>query len=73
MRKIWKGPRTIDLDIIFYDSEIIDTEDLKVPHPRLAERDFVLKPLLDIDKNFIHPILGKSIQVFLIFVTYLVS
>lgn len=42
------GPRTIDLDILFYGNEVIKTANLNVPHPRIFERDFVAKPLLEI-------------------------
>jgi 2-amino-4-hydroxy-6-hydroxymethyldihydropteridine diphosphokinase len=42
------GPRTIDLDILFYGDKIINTKSLKVPHPRTFEREFVIKPLLEI-------------------------
>lgn len=42
------GPRTIDLDILFFDERIINTKNLKVPHPRISEREFVLRPLLEI-------------------------
>jgi 2-amino-4-hydroxy-6-hydroxymethyldihydropteridine diphosphokinase len=52
--------RLIDLDILFYNSEIIDSPDLTVPHPELHKRDFTLKPLAKILPDFIHPILGKS-------------
>ena len=57
------GPRIIDLDILFYDEqEIFDTDVmLFVPHPRLHQREFVLKPLSYIRPDFIHPSLGKSI------------
>lgn len=41
-------PRTIDIDILFYGKEILDTPKLKIPHPRIAEREFVLKPLSEI-------------------------
>jgi 2-amino-4-hydroxy-6-hydroxymethyldihydropteridine diphosphokinase len=43
------GPRTLDLDLLLYGNETISTPRLTVPHPRLAERDFVLRPMLDID------------------------
>ncbi|MCB0209592.1 MAG: 2-amino-4-hydroxy-6-hydroxymethyldihydropteridine diphosphokinase [Anaerolineae bacterium] len=56
------GPRLIDLDILFFDDVTLDTPRLTIPHPRLAERAFVLRPLTDIAPNFIHPILQKSIR-----------
>jgi 2-amino-4-hydroxy-6-hydroxymethyldihydropteridine diphosphokinase len=61
-RKIHWGPRTIDIDILFYEDKIIDEEDLKIPHPGIPERDFVLRPLMDLDPDFIHPILKKRIK-----------
>jgi 2-amino-4-hydroxy-6-hydroxymethyldihydropteridine diphosphokinase len=56
------GPREIDIDILFFDEVVINTENLKIPHPRLHERDFVLLPLKDLDENLIHPILNKSVK-----------
>ncbi len=53
--------REIDIDILFYDDQIIETEELVVPHPRLHLRNFVLKPLLDLSVTPIHPKLNKSI------------
>ena len=50
------GPREIDIDIIFYDTLMIDEPDLTIPHPRFPERDFVLKPLCDLDPEFIDPV-----------------
>ena len=47
-RHIRNGPRTIDLDILFYGNNIIRQKELKVPHPKILERDFVLKPLLEV-------------------------
>lgn len=55
------GPRCIDLDILFYDDAVIDLPDLVIPHPRLAERAFVLKPLTDIDAGLHHPVLKRTI------------
>ena len=55
------GPRAIDLDILFYGSNVIRTRDLEVPHPRLTERRFVLTPLAHIAPEFRHPTLHKSI------------
>ncbi|EJO5348846.1 2-amino-4-hydroxy-6-hydroxymethyldihydropteridine diphosphokinase [Clostridium botulinum] len=56
------GPRTIDLDIIFYDDLIINKENLIIPHKDMENREFVLKPLCDIDENLIHPVLKKSVK-----------
>ena len=53
--------RTMDIDIIFYDSEIIKTPNLEIPHPKMHLRDFVLTPLCEIASDFIHPILEKSV------------
>ena len=53
--------RPIDIDILFYDDEIIDTERLTVPHPRLAEREFVLVPLCEIVRSRKHPVTGLSV------------
>lgn len=61
VRLIRWGPRTIDLDIIFFNDEIIDDEDLKVPHPDMQNRTFVLRPLNDISPDYIHPVLKKSV------------
>lgn len=54
--------RTMDIDIIFYGSEIIDTPRLTVPHPRLHLRNFVLVPLCEIMPDFVHPVFGKNIR-----------
>ncbi|MEN4010737.1 MAG: 2-amino-4-hydroxy-6-hydroxymethyldihydropteridine diphosphokinase [Bellilinea sp.] len=55
------GPRLIDLDIIFYEDIIFTANQLRIPHPRLAERAFVLLPLNDLVPAKIHPVLGKSV------------
>lgn len=54
-------PRIIDIDILFFNDEIIHTEVLTVPHPLIQERKFVLQPLAEIAPDFIHPELKKSI------------
>ena len=53
--------RPIDIDIIFYDDEVIDTERLRVPHPRLAEREFALVPLCEIVRSRRHPVSGLTV------------
>lgn len=55
--------RTMDIDILFYNDEIISEDDLKIPHPYLQERKFVLAPLAEIAASYIHPVLKKSISV----------
>lgn len=59
-RLIHWGPRTLDLDIIFYDDEIIKTERLTVPHPDMQNRTFVLKPMCEIAPYFVHPVYKKT-------------
>ena len=54
--------RTIDLDIIFYGQEIVEQDNLIIPHPRAHQRRFVLLPLMEICPEYVHPIEGKSIN-----------
>lgn len=60
-RTIHWGPRTIDLDLLFYGDEIIQTEELIVPHKEIHLREFVLEPLKEIAPFLIHPVYGKTI------------
>ncbi len=55
------GPRPIDLDILFYNDEIIVDNRLVIPHRRLHERRFVLQPLTEIDRSLVHPLLHKTV------------
>lgn len=60
-REVEWGPRTIDIDILLYDDEILSEDELQIPHPLLHERYFVLLPLREIAGDKIHPVLEKSI------------
>lgn len=60
-RTLHWGPRTLDLDIILYDNQIVDTDTLQIPHADMQNRDFVLKPLSQLVPYVIHPILGKTV------------
>ena len=57
-----KGPRTIDIDILLYGSTTVKTTELEVPHPRMAERRFVLAPLADLAPDLRHPATGRSVR-----------
>lgn len=60
-RLVKNGPRTLDADILFYGGRVIDRPGLRVPHPRLAEREFVLAPLVEIAPALRHPVTGLSV------------
>ena len=61
-RLIHWGPRTLDLDLLFYDNEVFDTERLIVPHPEICGRAFVLEPMAEIAPGFHHPTNGKTMK-----------
>lgn len=61
-REIHWGPRTLDLDILFYDSLILTEKELSIPHPDMKNRRFVLKPLSEIAPSFVHPIYRKTVS-----------
>lgn len=57
-----KGPRTIDIDILLAENAVIETENLVIPHPRLAERNFILLPMMEIAPEAVHPLMEMNIQ-----------
>ena len=61
-RKLVNEPRVIDLDLIDYSNKIFRNKEIIIPHPRAHLRDFVLRPIADIDSNFIHPTKKISIR-----------
>ncbi len=62
IRLFKNSPRTLDIDLLFYDQSVIEEKDLKVPHPEIPRREFVLKPLAEIAPDFCHPQLKKKIK-----------
>ncbi|MCE5309416.1 MAG: 2-amino-4-hydroxy-6-hydroxymethyldihydropteridine diphosphokinase [Acidobacteriales bacterium] len=68
-RTVPKGPRTIDIDIILYGSSVINAPELVVPHPRLAERRFVLEPLAELVPDLRHPVTRRTVREMLAAVT----
>lgn len=60
VRSVKNAPRTLDLDILAYHDAVVETEHLHLPHPRLSERPFILKPLCDIAPDWQHPVTGES-------------
>ncbi len=55
------GPRTIDLDLLLYGHQVIEEDDLRVPHPELTRRSFVLVPLVELDPMLVHPVTGETL------------
>src|ERR1700691_4979095 len=60
-RRVLRGPRVIDMDILLYDDRVVSTDHLKIPHSRMAERRFVLVPFAEIAAEVRHPIFNKTI------------
>jgi 2-amino-4-hydroxy-6-hydroxymethyldihydropteridine diphosphokinase len=65
IRRLPRGPRIIDIDVLLIGSAIIDTPRLTVPHPRMLERRFVLEPLLEIAPELVHPIIKRPLRDYL--------
>ena len=57
-----KGPRTIDIDIVFFGNDVLDTPELTIPHPAMHQRRFVLEPLAEIAPAFVHPVLKQTVR-----------
>ncbi|HEU5132121.1 MAG TPA: 2-amino-4-hydroxy-6-hydroxymethyldihydropteridine diphosphokinase [Pyrinomonadaceae bacterium] len=66
IRDVRMGPRTIDLDLLIFKDLRSDTEFLKLPHPRIAARRFVLVPLAELVPDLVHPVIGKTIREMLV-------
>jgi 2-amino-4-hydroxy-6-hydroxymethyldihydropteridine diphosphokinase len=62
IRTIAKGPRTLDIDILLFGGVTMHTKELEIPHPRMAERRFVLRPLTDIAADVRHPLTHRSVR-----------
>lgn len=70
---IYKGPREIDLDILYYDNEVIETGNLTIPHVGIPKRDFYLQPLMDLIPDYLNPKENLSTRVKYYFVHLVIS
>ena len=61
-RVVHWGPRTLDLDVLFYDKQVIESERLNLPHPEIPKRTFVLKPMVEIAPYYRHPVTGQTMK-----------
>ena len=62
IRRAWKGPRVIDIDVILFGNFRVSSPDLSIPHPRFQDRRFVLAPLHDLDPNLRHPVTRETVR-----------
>jgi 2-amino-4-hydroxy-6-hydroxymethyldihydropteridine diphosphokinase len=60
VRTVKNAPRIIDIDILFYNNEVVNEKELFIPHPSIQDRRFVLVPLTELEPGLIHPVLGKT-------------
>jgi 2-amino-4-hydroxy-6-hydroxymethyldihydropteridine diphosphokinase len=60
-RRVFRGPRTIDIDILLFGSDVVALPDIEIPHPRMAERRFVLVPFAEIAPTIRHPVLKQTV------------
>jgi 7,8-dihydro-6-hydroxymethylpterin-pyrophosphokinase len=65
LRRLPRGPRLIDIDILLVGNAVIDTPRLTLPHPRMLERRFVLEPLLDVAPELLHPVTKRPLRDYL--------
>lgn len=61
-RTVRWGPRTLDLDLLFYEGVVLESSALTLPHPGIASRRFVLEPLCELDPDLVHPLLDRSLS-----------
>jgi 2-amino-4-hydroxy-6-hydroxymethyldihydropteridine diphosphokinase len=61
-RTVRNGPRTLDIDIVFYDDVLVKEPELEIPHPRMGGRRFVLQPLAELCPDFRHPVTQQSVR-----------
>ena len=62
VRREHRGPRTLDLDLLFVEDLVLQSEELTIPHPGVALRRFVLEPLCELDPDFRHPVLDRALS-----------